>query len=165
MPLRGWCLLNGAEAVNAVWGTGCASSLAIACLAQTLLFAALHLTSPGVDMIGLTNLCLGGGVAALNAALTGSLAYTMGWHLAWNFTMGNIVGLSTSGIPISATVLSFAPDPRKPRMHGGTFGPEQGVLSPLAYLLSAVMVCTLYGAERYPEGITQGFPSLMSSAN
>ena len=47
-----------------------------------------------------------------------------GWHFMWNFTMGNLVGLSTSGIPISSTVLAVLPHPHKAHWHGGTFGPE-----------------------------------------
>ena len=53
-----------------------------------------------------------------------STGYLPGWHFMWNFTMGNLLGLSTSGIPISSTVLAVAPHPHKAHLHGGTFGPE-----------------------------------------
>lgn len=164
IPMRGWLLLNSAEACSAHLGLGCSASLALACVGQTLLFASLHASSPGANMVGMINLALGGTAGALNVLLCGNLGFTLSWHLAWNYVMGNIVGLSTSGIPISATVLSFAPHPQKAHLHGGTFGPEQSVLAPGAYILGTVILVALYGLERYPMDISAGFPSLAAHA-
>ena len=67
--------------------------------------------------------------------------------------MGHILGRSTSGIPMSCAAVSVLPRPVSSakmsyeKFHGGTFGPEQGVLAPLAYILGMVMVIWLYGWE------------------
>ena len=60
--------------------------------------------------------------------------------------MGNIFGLSTSGIPISATWISVVPDPRPrfTKIHGGVFGPEGGLIGPFAYTLGIACLCWLY---------------------
>ena len=85
-------------------------------------------------------------------------------HLKWVWWQGNIVGLSTSGIPISATVLSFAPHPKKADLHGGTFGPEQSLLAPVAYIVGCVILVVLYGTERYPGDISAGFSAMSAHA-
>jgi hypothetical protein len=56
----------------------------------------------------------------------------MGWHFGWNIAMGHVHGMSTSGIPMSCAVFNVIPRPAKSfeKLHGGTFGPEQGVLAP-----------------------------------
>ena len=44
---------------------------------------------------------------------------------SWNMMMGHVLGLSTSGIPMSAKIVSVVPHPAKAALHGGRFGPEQ----------------------------------------
>ncbi|CAK0794282.1 unnamed protein product [Prorocentrum cordatum] len=92
----------------------------------------------------------------LNVLLTGGLlGFSLGWHFGWNITMGNVLGLSTSGIPISATFVSVAPHPEKQHLHGGVFGPEGGVVSPAAYLLGVLLLALLYG---WPRGDLAALP-------
>ena len=43
--------------------------------------------------------------------------------------------------PVSSAKISHE------KFHGGTFGPEQGVLAPLAYLLGMVLVCRTHSWE------------------
>ena len=74
--------------------------------------------------------------------------------------MGNVVGRSTSGIPISATLLSFAPHPTKSRLHGGAFGQEGGVLAPAAYLVGALALYLVYGTSRLGSQTSEYFPAL-----
>ena len=82
---------------------------------------------------------------------SGELALPLGWHFGWNISMGNVFGLSTSGIPISATLLAVAPHPNKAALHGGEFGPEASPLAPLAYLVGVVVTLTLYGWPNAPQ--------------
>ncbi|OLQ06827.1 hypothetical protein AK812_SmicGene9846 [Symbiodinium microadriaticum] len=63
----------------------------------------------------------------------------------WNISMGNVFGMSTSGIPISATFISVLPHPEKETYHGGVFGPEGGVVSPAAYSLGVLLLVLIYG--------------------
>ena len=162
LPLRGWLLLNAAEACAAHLSFGLSASLLTAATAESLVFAAMHRGSSGSSNAGLLNLLLGGFAAAANALLSGSLAFSLGWHWAWNFAMGNVFGRSTSGIPISATVLSVAPHPSKTRQHGGAFGPEGGVLAPAAYLVGVLALYCIYGTSRWGAQ-SQYFPALVSA--
>ena len=115
LPLRGWLLLNVAELISAQASCGAPAALATAVLVESLLFAALHLGSPGASRVGLANLVVGGTAAAVNVLISGGLGFPLGWHWGWNISMGNVFGLSTSGIPISATVIAVAPHPAKAR--------------------------------------------------
>merc|ERR1719272_865753 len=104
----------------------------------------MHLGSPGgARLLSMMNIFVGGASAALNVLLTGNLGFSLGWHFGWNIVMGNVVGLTTSGIPIAATVIGVAPLPgaRHMRLHGGVFGPEGGVVAPFAYALGVVLLC------------------------
>lgn len=98
--------------------------------------------------MSLINLFVGGAVAALNVLLTGGLSFALGWHFGWNLTMGHLLGMSTSGIPMSAKYVSVVPHPLKAKLHGGEFGPENGPLAPLAYLLGFAMLVSFYGGSR-----------------
>ena len=76
--------------------------------------------------------------------------------------MGNVFGRSTSGTPISATVLSVAPHPSETRQHGGAFGPEGGLLAPAAYLVDVLALYYIYCTSRWgAQG--QYFPALASA--
>ena len=118
-----------------------ASAVAIATsvILQSTLFALMHVHSPGSTMISLVNLFIGGAAAALNVIASGGVWLGIGWHFGWNITMGHILGRTTSGIPMSCALVSVVPRPALPgkasyvKYHGGTFGPEMGVLAPLAY--------------------------------
>ncbi|KAL7533805.1 hypothetical protein ACHAXR_005456 [Thalassiosira sp. AJA248-18] len=113
---------------------------------QSTMFSLLHLYSPGSTTVSLLNLFLGGIAASLNFMVAGGTLWLgIGWHFGWNIFMGHILGRSTSGIPISCSVVSVLPRPAYDKFHGGTFGPEQGVLAPLAYILGMAMVIILYG--------------------
>merc|ERR1740121_871035 len=92
------------------------------------------------------NIFIGGAAGGLNVFFTrGCLGFALGWHFGWNISMGNVFGLSISGIPISATFISVAPHPGKEALHGGVFGPEGGVVAPAAYLLGVVLLVCIYG--------------------
>mmetsp|Transcript_24306 Transcript_24306/g.43821 ORF Transcript_24306/g.43821 Transcript_24306/m.43821 type:complete len:401 (+) Transcript_24306:205-1407(+) len=179
--LRGWMFTLGCHGLLAfeqfqTYHPTTAANIAIASsiLLQSTLFAFLHVSSPGSSAICLLNLFLGGIAASLNVMVApgGSLWLGMGWHFGWNIGMGHVLGRSTSGIPMSCKVVGVIPRPiavssssslpssseveEKKRIsyekyHGGTFGPEQGVLAPLAYVLGMAMVIWLYGWEHFGE--------------
>jgi len=162
LQLRGWLLLNLAEACAAHFSVSRATALLAGAGVESVAVAMMHLGSPGASAVSMLNLAVGGFAAAANVLLSGSLAFSLGWHWGWNFTMGNLLGRSTSGIPISATLVSVAPHPSKSHLHGGTFGPEGGVLAPAAYVLGVAMLYMIYGTERFGV-VSEDFPALAAA--
>ena len=80
-----------------------------------------------------------------DVVVSGGLAFACGWHFTWNLMMGHLLGLSTSGIPMSATLVSILPHPSKADLHGGTFGPEKSVLAPGVYMFGCALLLLFYG--------------------
>mmetsp|Transcript_24944 Transcript_24944/g.46161 ORF Transcript_24944/g.46161 Transcript_24944/m.46161 type:complete len:470 (-) Transcript_24944:272-1681(-) len=146
VSLRGWVLVHAAAYIFSL-GTPAASAMVLSASLQAAIFALLHLSSPGASRVGLINLVVGGSAAALNVVLSGGLSFPLGWHFGWNIFMGHLLGMSTSGIPMSAKLVSVVPHPAKPHLHGGKFGPEQSPLAPVAYLLGCVCLVILYGTD------------------
>ena len=144
VSMRGWMLLNLAHCFVAHFGVTAASAGGLAVAFQSALVAVAHLNSPGASTLGLVNLMIGGVAGALNVFLSGGIAFALGWHFGWNILMGHLLGLSTSGIPMSAKLVSVVPHPDKAKLHGGQFGPEQSPLAPAAYLLGCAMLVYFY---------------------
>jgi len=145
--LRGWVLYSAADACMAYFDASHGNAMFWASILESLIFAALHISSPGSSSLALINLVIGGMAAALNVVLSGGLSFSLGWHFSWNLVMGHLLGLSTSGIPMSSKIVCVVPHPDKAHLHGGTFGPEQSVLAPAAYLLGCVMLVMFYGLD------------------
>lgn len=145
--LRGWMLYNLAEAFAVHWQFSALSAVLYAMLFQSIFFVVMHLRSPGgMRWQSMSGIFVGGMAGGLNVLFTGGrLGFVLGWHFGWNISMGNVFGLSTSGIPISATFLAVAPVPKKESFHGGVFGPEGGAVAPFAYLLGIVLLGLVYG--------------------
>ena len=146
VSLRGWILVNTALYVRTL-GLSPSEAMTVAVALQAGVFALMHVGSPGASRVGLTNLVIGGTVAALNVFLSGGLSFSLGWHFGWNIWMGHFLGLSTSGIPMSAKLISIVPDPTKAKLHGGKFGPEQSPLAAMAYLLGCTALALIYGGD------------------
>ena len=150
LSLRGWLFAASAQFFMSGTGVDAGWATILAVGAQSLVFAAAHAASPGASAVGLVNLTIGGVAAALNVVLTGGLTFALGWHFSWNLFMGHLLGLSTSGIPMSAKLVSVVPHPAKAKLHGGRFGPEQSPLAPLAYLFGLLMLVVFYGVTQGP---------------
>ena len=153
--LRGWMFTLGCRGILVMaldWfeksSTAATFSIIASIVLQSSLFSFLHLHSPGSTYVSLINLFLGGIAASINVLVAGgSLWLGIGWHFGWNIFMGHILGRSTSGIPMSCACIEVIPRPNSETLHGGTFGPEQGVLAPLAYILGIVLVICVHGFD------------------
>lgn len=146
ISMRGWILVNTALYMRTL-GASAAAAMALAVTLQAGIFALMHVGSPGASCVGLINLVVGGTAAALNVFLSGGISFSLGWHFGWNIFMGHLLGLSTSGIPMSAKLVSVVPHPSKETLHGGKFGPEQSPLAASAYLLGCLALVCIYGTE------------------
>ncbi|HDL86486.1 MAG TPA: CPBP family intramembrane metalloprotease, partial [Candidatus Acetothermia bacterium] len=82
------------------WGT------AVATIVTALVFAARHLQNPNVSALGIINIALISIGLTLGMLHLRSLWYTIGWHIAWNFSLLFIFGFANSGYSLETFSLS-----------------------------------------------------------
>merc|ERR1712137_281546 len=118
-------------------------ALLLAALTESFFFVTLHLGSPGGSkMSSILNIFVGGMAGSLNVIFTGGrLGFVLGWHFGWNISMGNVFGLSTSGIPISATFISVVPHPETSDNTVASLGPKGATCRPLPMHLASHFCC------------------------
>lgn len=114
--------------------------LAAAVTINSLLFAAAHLLNPGVHVLSVVNLVLFGVFASVVMIKTDNIWLVGGLHSVWNFAQGNIFGLQVSGLDVTASLFDFRPVTSKALIHGGTFGPEGGLVVTLIFSLGILFV-------------------------
>lgn len=136
---RGYQLTNLAEGLN-LPGIGPGGAVLLAWLLSSSFFGLLHAFNPNSTLLTTLNISLAGMMLGLGYVLTGELATPIGLHITWNFFQGNVFGLPVSGLdPIGSTFLTTTqngPD----LLTGGPFGPEGGLLAPVAMVLGLVLI-------------------------
>jgi membrane protease YdiL (CAAX protease family) len=106
-----------------------------ALLASSLIFAVLHALNPGfIKSPGaLPGLLLAGVYLGSAYLLTHRLDFPIALHTAWNFFEGPVFGFKVSGLETPSVLHLRESGPAL--WTGGAFGPEAGILIPLALLL------------------------------
>ncbi len=101
------------------------------------MFGWLHLGNPHATLISTTAIGIEGGVmvAAVYIA-TRSLWWTIGVHVAWNFTQTSIFGIADSGHPGRGFLLSELNGPEW--LTGGVFGVEASLVSVVVCAVVAI---------------------------
>ena len=118
------------------------SSVAVAILANSLVFALLHLANDGISWLAMLNLVLFGVFASVYMIRRGNLWGICAIHSIWNFAQGNLFGLQVSGMEMNASVFSFTQNAGKSWINGGAFGPEGGICVTIVLVVAiAVMLC------------------------
>jgi hypothetical protein len=141
---RGYLLQNLAEGLYGPRITA-KGAVFIAYLLTSLFFGFLHANNPHATLTSSLTLALFGLCVGLGFILTGELAIPIGLHIGWNFAQGAIFGFPVSGADAHLSLL--ATQQSGPTIWtGGAFGPEGGLLGPLALLLGALLV---YGWVRW----------------
>lgn len=132
LVLAGWVVQGaGEEVLCRGWllqAVGVRTRIPTGIIASALVFSLLHGLNPDIGIVPLLNIALVGVFLALYALREGSLWGVSGWHAAWNWVQGNIMGLQVSGTaPQGGSLFSFGtttPD----ILSGGPFGPEGGLI-------------------------------------
>jgi membrane protease YdiL (CAAX protease family) len=119
----------------------------IAVLATSAIWALAHLGNDGANVSGLVETGLSGVLLAWIVMRTGSLWFAFGYHVAWNVVSAVVLGLTTSGQDLSATIL-------RTRLHGpdfltgGAYGFEGSVVTGVLDL--TLLAIALLFADRLP---------------
>ncbi|MGG1659426.1 CPBP family intramembrane glutamic endopeptidase [Brevibacillus sp. NRS-1366] len=99
------------------------------------LFAAFHLTRPGVGLIAIVTLFFAGLLYSYMREKSGAIWLPVGFHFAWNFTSG-ILGIWRDEMILFKTDLS-----QNHLIHGGVYGIEGSLITSLFYFMLTVIVC------------------------
>ena len=136
---RGYQLLNMAEGLNYPF-LGPKGAIAAAWILSSSIFGFLHLGNPNATLLSAFNIALAGLLLGAGYVLTGQLAIPIGLHVTWNFFQGTVFGFPVSGLgPVGASFLEIeqaGPD----LWTGGAFGPEAGLMDPVATLLGISLI-------------------------
>jgi membrane protease YdiL (CAAX protease family) len=115
------------------------------------LFGLLHLKNPGATLVAALDIALVGVLFGALVVKTGSLWFTIGLHIAWNWCEGFVLGQPVSGIDLDASLLRrvWADDVT---WSGGSFGPEASVVTALLVGAALIVVLRVRGpGERRPR--------------
>ena len=128
LVFRGYILRNLMKSFNR-W-----LSLAI----SAFLFALVHVMNPGIPVLGVINVILGGLVLGITFMHTRNLWMPVLFHFSWNFFQGPVMGFPVSGLPFQAvfsTTLSG-----DDIITGGNFGLEGSVICTALLLLTFLVL-------------------------
>ncbi|AHY47934.1 CAAX protease self-immunity [Rubrobacter radiotolerans] len=136
---RGYQLKNIAEGLNYP-ALGPKGAVIAAWIITSAVFGLLHLGNPNASLLSSFNIALAGILLGVGYVLTGELAIPIGIHITWNFFQGNVFGFPVSGLTgiggSFVTVEQGGPD----LWTGGEFGPEAGLLDPIAVALGSLAI-------------------------
>jgi hypothetical protein len=118
---------------------------------SSVIFAVFHGANPDADVTGIFNTALIGAVLCALYFRSGSLWMPIGFHAAWNFSLGYLYSLPVSGIPLYG-ILKVVEVESDSRLTGGSYGPEAGLLSTI--VIAAVGIWLIW--KRTGRGPTRG---------
>lgn len=121
--------------------------IVIAILANSMLFALLHLLNSGITVLAVFNLILFGVFASLYFLRRGSIWGIGAFHSVWNLVQGNFYGILVSGIETQSSVLQSEMVTGKEIWNGGAFGLEGGLGVTIVYLAGILILLVLHKKE------------------
>lgn len=124
--VRGYLLVNIAEGIRGTVGTA-RNAIAVAIVTTAGIFGVLHAANPGGTTLSLLNISLAGLFFGGVYAVTGRLAFPIGLHISWNFSLGPLFGLPVSGLTTDTALVGVTLD-GPTVLTGGAFGPEGGLV-------------------------------------
>jgi membrane protease YdiL (CAAX protease family) len=121
-----------------------------ASIVTSLFFAFAHRNNPGETWMGLANIVLIGIFACLALRRTGSLWFSIGWHMAFDWGESFFYSVSDSGALLGKHL--FNPSVAGDRwLAGGTVGPEASLFSSITTLVGIALMAFWYREALYPE--------------
>jgi membrane protease YdiL (CAAX protease family) len=116
-------------------------------------FGYLHASNPNATLLSTVNVAVAGLMLGAGYVLTGELAIPIGLHVTWNFFQGAVFGFPVSGLKVGgATFLSL--DQGGPDLWtGGRFGPEGGLLAPVAMVAGVFLIALWVRLRRGRVGV------------
>jgi uncharacterized protein len=104
------------------------ASKVAATIVSSVIFAVFHGANPQASVFGIFNTALIGALLCAMYFRTGSLWMPIGFHSAWNFSLGYLYSMPVSGVPLHG-MLKVVEVEKGTTLAGGGYGPEAGLLS------------------------------------
>jgi len=117
-------------------------------LANSLVFASLHLANSGISILAFINLTLFGVFASLYFLKRGSIWGVAAFHSVWNLVQGNVYGVLVSGISSDCSIFSTTMVEGKELVNGGTFGLEGGIAVTIVFVVGIIFWCTRKSVDK-----------------
>jgi membrane protease YdiL (CAAX protease family) len=117
----------------------------VALTITSVLFAAVHITNPGVSVIAIINIFVAGFLFGINYIYTRNLWFAVLFHFSWNFFQGPVFGYEVSGLDMQSVLEQTLSGPAL--LTGGKFGFEESLLCPVLTGCAAIV----YGFAFYKK--------------
>ncbi|HUS19498.1 MAG TPA: CPBP family intramembrane glutamic endopeptidase [Terriglobales bacterium] len=121
-----------------------------ASIGLALLFGAIHLNNPHSSAIGFVNTALVSLLLALAYIRTQYLWLPIGFHLAWNLTLGTAFGLPVSGVDLFAVAVKAKAE-GPVLLTGGDYGIEASLTGTIVILLGIIALYLLTPTKKLPS--------------
>ena len=117
-------------------------------IANSLLFAILHLLNPGVTVVSILNIFLCGILFSLLYYYTGNLSLCYTGHMGWNFCQSIIFGLPNSGVVVPYSFMKLeASNARDSFFYNCAFGVEGTEFSVILLSIACIIVI-IFGQKK-----------------
>ncbi|MFQ6823815.1 MAG: CPBP family intramembrane glutamic endopeptidase [Agathobacter sp.] len=113
-----------------------------AVLANSLLFASLHLLNSGISVLAFINITLFGIFASIYFIRRGSIWGIGAFHSIWNLVQGNFYGIKVSGTPVGNTLFTTQAIVGKSLWNGGDFGMEGSLICTIVLTCGIIFLYT-----------------------
>lgn len=115
-------------------------STAAAIVISAVMFALAHILNSGVTPLALINIMLFGAFMSLYMICFDNIWGASAIHSMWNFSQGNIFGISVSGTGYGETIFLTTANEGKSIVNGGDFGAEGGIATTIVLVVSFVVL-------------------------
>ena len=113
-----------------------------AVLANSLLFASLHLLNSGISVLAFINITLFGIFASIYFIRRGSIWGIGAFQSIWNLVQGNFYGIKVSGTPVGNTLFTTQAIAGKSLWNGGDFGMEGSLICTIVLTCGIIFLYT-----------------------
>ena len=113
-----------------------------AVLANSLLFASLHLLNSGISVLAFINITLFGIFASIYFIRRGSIWGIGAFHSIWNLVQGNFYGIKVSGTPVGNTLFTTQAIAGKSLWNGGDFRMEGSLICTIVLTCGIIFLYT-----------------------
>jgi hypothetical protein len=115
----------------------------VAIAVSSLVFGLLHISNPHATRLSTLNTILAGVLLGLAYVRTRALWLPIGFHFGWNWMLA-VLGHPVSGLEVAELPWRVAPAAEPVWLHGGSYGPEGGIVATGALVLGSIYLGAFY---------------------